>query len=210
MKILLADDDRDQLDLRSLLIEKKGFETIAVTTADAALQEAKAQRPQCAVIDLKIPTEAAGLALIRALKEIDAAIRVFVLTGSDAKRIHTLPEMTLVEEVILKGSPIAYLLKKLGELVNAEDPHLARLRAQFDKEKVLTFNVKAVPRASRSEVVSMTLDGAMKVRVAAVPDKGQANEELREVLAKWFKVAKNNVELLRGETSQRKVLRIRK
>lgn len=210
MKILLADDDRDQLDLRSLLIEKKGFETIAVTTADAALQEAKAQRPQCAVIDLKIPTEAAGLALIRALKEIDAAIRVFVLTGSDAKRIHTLPEMTLVEEVILKGSPIAYLLKKLGELVSAEDPHLARLRAQFDEEKVLTFNVKAVPRASRSEVVSMTLDGAMKVRVAAVPDKGQANEELREVLAKWFKVAKNNVELLRGETSQRKVLRIRK
>jgi hypothetical protein len=50
----------------------------------------------------------------------------------------------------------------------------------------------------------------MKVRVAAVPDKGKANEELRDVLARWFKVPKSNVELLHGETSHRKVLRVRK
>jgi uncharacterized protein YggU (UPF0235/DUF167 family) len=43
-----------------------------------------------------------------------------------------------------------------------------------------------------------------------VPDKGKANEELRDILAEWFHVPKSNVELLQGETSQRKVLRIRK
>ena len=47
-----------------------------------------------------------------------------------------------------------------------------------------------MPRAARSEVVGMTTDGAMKVRVAAVPDKGKANEELRDTLADWFKVPK--------------------
>jgi DNA-binding response OmpR family regulator len=117
MKVLLADDDQDQLDLRSLLFAKKGFETIAVTTAAAALEEAKAQRPQCAVIDLRIPTEALGLGLIRDLKAFDAAMRVFVLTGGDPNRINALPERSLVEEVIVKGSSTAYLLKKLAEPV---------------------------------------------------------------------------------------------
>jgi uncharacterized protein (TIGR00251 family) len=210
MKILLADDDKDQLDLRSLLLTQGGHQTIAVTTADAALQEAKAQRPHCAVIDLRIPTEAIGLALIRALKAFDAAIRVFVLTGSDPKRINGLPERNLVEEVILKGSSIAYLMKKLGELAGDAEPKLARWRNTLERDRVVTLNVKAVPRAARSEVVGVTTDGAMKVRVAAVPDKGKANEELRDILAEWFHVPKSNVELLQGETSQRKVLRIRK
>lgn len=123
MRVLLADDDEDQLDLRRLLLEKKGFETIAVTTAAAALQEARAQKPHCAVIDLKIPTEAAGLGLIRDLKGLDGGMRVFVLTGCDTKRIHALPEMKLVDEVIMKGSSTAYLFKKLREL---EDPRVRR------------------------------------------------------------------------------------
>ncbi len=121
MTVLLVDDDQDQLDLRTLLLEKNGLQAIAATTATTAIKEAKAQRPQCAVLDLKIPTEAAGLGLIRELKALDAGIRLFVLTGSDAKRINMLPEMALVEEVILKGSPIAYLLKTLKNLANAED-----------------------------------------------------------------------------------------
>ena len=37
-----------------------------------------------------------------------------MLTGSDAKRINGLPEMELVEEVIVKGSSTAYLVKKLA------------------------------------------------------------------------------------------------
>jgi uncharacterized protein (TIGR00251 family) len=210
MKILLADDDQDQLELRSLLLAKKGFEPIAVTTAAAALREAKEQHPRCAVIDLKIPSEAHGLELIRNLKAFDAGIRVFVLTGGDASRINRLPEITLVEEVIVKGSSIANLLKKLRDLESNEEPQLAGWRAQLTKNGVVTFDVKAVPRAARSEVVGVTNDGAMKVRVAAVPDKGKANEELRNVLAAWFQVSKNKVELLHGETSPRKVWRVTK
>ena len=208
MKVLLADDDQDQLDLRRMVLSKSGYDTIAVTSAAAALEQAKIQHPQCAVIDLKIPTEAIGLGLIRALKAFDAAMRVFVLTGGDPKRIDGLPEKQLVEEVIVKGSSTAYLMKKLGELAGSAEPKLALLREALAKENVVVFDVKAVPRAARSEVVGVTTDGAMKVRVAAVPDKGKANEELRAVLAEWFQVPKNNVDVLLGETSQRKRLRV--
>jgi DNA-binding response OmpR family regulator len=117
MRILIADDDKDQLELRSLLFSKSGYQTIAVTTARAALREAKAQRPECALVDLKFPTEVVGLRLIRALKELDAAMRVFVLTGGDPQRINTLPEKKLVEQVFVKGSSTACLMQKLGELL---------------------------------------------------------------------------------------------
>jgi DNA-binding response OmpR family regulator len=116
MKILLADDDQDQLELRALLLKRKGFETIAFTTASEALEQAKTQRPHCAVIDLKFPTEAAGLALIRALKALDANMRLFVLTGADAHRVNKFPEMMLVEEIIVKGSSTAYLMKRLAAI----------------------------------------------------------------------------------------------
>jgi len=210
MRILIADDDKDQLELRSLLLAEDGHETIEATTAAAALTAAKTQKPECAVIDLRIPTEAMGLGLIRALKEMDAAMRVFVLTGADPRRLNGLPEKNLVEEVIVKGSSTAYLMKKLGELAGDAGPKLVVWRESLSREGVLVLDVKAVPRASRSEVVGVTTDGAMKVRVAAVPDKGKANEELRAVLAEWFNVPKSHVELLLGETSQRKRLRIRK
>jgi uncharacterized protein (TIGR00251 family) len=210
MRVLLADDDKDQLELRSLLLVEGGYETIAVTTMAAALHEAKAQRPQCAVLDLKLPTEAMGLSLIRALKEFDAAMTVFVLTGGDPRRINHLPEKKLVEEVIMKGSSTAYLMKKLGELAGSSEPKLAILREILARKNVVVFDVKAVPRAARSEIVGVTTDGAMKVRLAAVPDKGKANEELQAVLAEWFSVPKSNVELILGETSQRKRLRVRR
>jgi uncharacterized protein (TIGR00251 family) len=209
MRILIADDDEDQLELRSLLLSSRGYETIAVTTTAAALKEAKARRPECALVDLKLPTEAMGLSLIRALKEFDGAMRVFVLTGGDPQRINALPEKKLVEEVFVKGSSMAHLMKKLGELARSAEPKLAWLRESLSKDGAVVFDVKAVPRAESSEVVGVTTDGAMKVRVAAVPDKGKANEELRAVLAEWFKVPKSNVEVILGETSQRKRVRVR-
>jgi DNA-binding response OmpR family regulator len=116
MRILIAEDDKDQLELRSLLLSNSGYETIAVSTTAAALQEARAQRPECALVDLKLPTEAMGLSLIRGLKKLDGAMRVFVLTGGDPRRINALPEKNLVDEVFVKGASTAYLMKKLGEL----------------------------------------------------------------------------------------------
>jgi uncharacterized protein (TIGR00251 family) len=208
MRILLADDDHDQLELRSLLLNRSGYETIPVTTTAAALLAAEEQSPECAVIDLKLPTEAMGLSLIRALKSFDSAMRIFILTGSDPKRINALPEKHLVEEVIAKGSSTAYLMKKLGELAGSAEPKLTLFRETLARSNVVAFDVKAVPRAARSEVVGVTADGAMKVRLAAVPDKGKANEELRAVLADWFQVPKSNVEIVLGETSPRKRLRV--
>jgi uncharacterized protein len=69
----------------------------------------------------------------------------------------------------------------------------------------LLVEVKAVPGAARSAVAGLR-DGALLVRVAAPPDKGKANEELRSCLAEALGIAKSEVTLVSGATSRRKRL----
>lgn len=67
----------------------------------------------------------------------------------------------------------------------------------------LLVEVKAVPGASRSEISGLR-DGALLVRVAAPPEKGKANEELRSCLARALGLPKSAVELVSGAGSRRK------
>ena len=75
------------------------------------------------------------------------------------------------------------------------------------KDDTITFNVRVVPRASKSEIVGEH-DGALKVRIASPPVDGAANAELIKLFAKVFKVSKSNVEIAAGQTSKTKHVRI--
>ena len=71
----------------------------------------------------------------------------------------------------------------------------------------LTFKVRVVPRASKSAVVGEH-EGALRVRVAAPPVEGAANEALIKFLAKEFGVPARDVEIRSGHTSKTKVVRV--
>jgi uncharacterized protein (TIGR00251 family) len=51
-------------------------------------------------------------------------------------------------------------------------------------------------------------DGTLKARIAAVPEKGRANQELVALLAGHFGVAKGEVEIVSGHSSSLKLVRI--
>ena len=63
------------------------------------------------------------------------------------------------------------------------------------------------PRASRTEFVGAHGD-ALKIRLAAPPVEGEANEELVRFLAKTLGVTKSAVTIVRGATGRRKVVRV--
>jgi uncharacterized protein (TIGR00251 family) len=67
------------------------------------------------------------------------------------------------------------------------------------------FSVHAQPRASRSEVAGLHGD-ALKVRLAAPPLEGAANDELVAFLAKRLGVPRSAVRLVRGARARRKVV----
>lgn len=69
-----------------------------------------------------------------------------------------------------------------------------------------------VPKASKSEIIGW-VDGAdgkkaLKVRVCAPPEDGKANKELLKFLAKTWGVKVASLELVSGEKSRHKRLKI--
>jgi uncharacterized protein (TIGR00251 family) len=81
--------------------------------------------------------------------------------------------------------------------------------ATFAREEgdavVLALHVQ--PGASRTEAAGRH-GQALKLRLAAPPVDGKANEALRAFLADAFGVPLRSVTLVRGETSRAKVVRI--
>lgn len=67
------------------------------------------------------------------------------------------------------------------------------------------FNVKVVPRSARDEIAGW-LDGALKVRVRAVPEKGKANAAVERLLAQKLGLPRRAVRVVAGHTAQRKIV----
>jgi uncharacterized protein (TIGR00251 family) len=67
----------------------------------------------------------------------------------------------------------------------------------------VVFKVHVVPGASRSEIAGSHND-SLRVRVAARPVEGAANEELILFLAKTFKVSKSSVRIISGARGRSK------
>jgi len=203
MKLLLADDDADQLELRSITLSSAGYDICAAGDVPTALRMASEESPEAAVVDLRLPTQDLGLQLIRGLKQLNSRLRVIVLTGIDPKQFEKLPERALVEAVFTKGNASRLLLQYLNESQGFE------LRRRLATDGQLMLDVKVIPRSSKSEIVEFLPDGSLRVKLAAVPEKGKANEELIGVLGAYFDVRKDAVEVVMGEAAQRKRVRIR-
>lgn len=75
-----------------------------------------------------------------------------------------------------------------------------------ERDGALTFAVRVVPRASKTAAAGEH-NGALKVRVAAPPVGGAANEELTRFLAKGLGVPARAVEIIAGHASPSKLLR---
>jgi uncharacterized protein len=72
----------------------------------------------------------------------------------------------------------------------------------------IILHVQVQPRAS-TDAVAGVIGDYLKIRIAAPPVEGRANEHLIAYLAKLFGVPKNSVILERGDTAKRKVVRVR-
>jgi len=77
-----------------------------------------------------------------------------------------------------------------------------------ERDGVVSFTVRVVPRASRSEIAGEQ-EGVLRVRVAAPPVDGAANEELVRLLSRALRVARSSIEISSGAHSKTKRVRIR-
>lgn len=76
-----------------------------------------------------------------------------------------------------------------------------------EKDGGITVEVRVVPRSSKSEIAG-EFEGALRIRIAAAPVEGAANEELVKVLARAFGLPKRNVTIRSGHSAKQKRVRI--
>jgi len=66
-------------------------------------------------------------------------------------------------------------------------------------------DIKASPNASKTEIAGIQ-DGRVRIRVAAAPEDGKANAEIRAYLAKKLHCPKSAVAIVSGEKSRQKTV----
>jgi len=74
-------------------------------------------------------------------------------------------------------------------------------------KKDLTLKIKVEPRSSKSAIVGPYGD-ALKVKLTSPPVEGKANKELIALLSKELKIPKKDIEIISGQSSKNKVLKI--
>jgi hypothetical protein len=72
----------------------------------------------------------------------------------------------------------------------------------------LTFTAKVVPNSSRVHICGI-MNSMLKVKLTNPPEKGKANKELINLLAKKLKIKKNQISILSGRSSSKKKLEIK-
>jgi len=72
----------------------------------------------------------------------------------------------------------------------------------------MTRRVKVIPRSPKSEIAGEMADGTLKVKVAAPPEKGKANDVLCAFLADHYGVPRSAVTIVSGHAAALKLVRI--
>lgn len=85
---------------------------------------------------------------------------------------------------------------------------LSLLRDELAANGRVDFYVRVRASAPRTKVLEILADQSVKITVAAPPEGGKANAELLAFLAKEFGVQKQQVELVSGQTSRTKLIRV--
>jgi uncharacterized protein len=68
------------------------------------------------------------------------------------------------------------------------------------------ISVKVIPRAKKNEVAGLMEDGSVRIRLTAPPVEGAANQALVEFLAQLLQIHKNQIEIVAGLSSERKLI----
>ncbi len=107
--VLVVDDEADLLEIVSDRLQAEGYAVLTARDGVEALERARAARPGCIILDLKMPRLSGLDALVELRREAPDA-RVIVLTGS--------PNRPLAEACRARGAD-EFLLKPFdpGELL---------------------------------------------------------------------------------------------
>jgi CheY-like chemotaxis protein len=126
-RILVADDDLDQLVVRKTLLETAGHEVVVAACPSETLRELERSAPGLVIMDLRFPNAAGqpdsreGMALIRRIRQAGYRLPVVVLSGWP-EDLYGEPEEEMVSRIMVKPVGIPLLLELIEELTSVSAP----------------------------------------------------------------------------------------
>lgn len=82
------------------------------------------------------------------------------------------------------------------------------IRQKLQQDRRVVLEIKVIPKSQNTEIVGYLENGALKIKVAAAPERGKANDELCRFLARELGVPQRNVTVVQGQTSPQKRVQI--
>ncbi len=72
----------------------------------------------------------------------------------------------------------------------------------------MTLRVKVIPRSAKTEIAGELADGTLRIKIAAPPEHGRANDALIAFLAEHFQVPREAVRIASGRAASLKLVKI--
>ena len=85
---------------------------------------------------------------------------------------------------------------------------LQQWREALSAKGEILLQIRVHPGSRKTCFKDVMADGTIKIDVAAVPEEGRANVVLVKFLAEEFGIVKANVEIVAGETTRKKIVRV--
>jgi uncharacterized protein (TIGR00251 family) len=79
----------------------------------------------------------------------------------------------------------------------------------------MLIKVKVFPQSKKNEIIFISFDQDnqnlfLKVKITKAPEKGKANEAVIKLFSDSWKIAKSEIELIKGATSQNKLFLLKR
>jgi len=120
-KVLIVDDEPDNIELMSRRLTRRGFAVTGATSAEEAMQKAKAELPAIILMDIKMPM-VVGLEATRRLKAdlATSGIPIIALTAHAMAEDRERATAAGAEEYESKPVDLNQLLAKIDALAPAQ------------------------------------------------------------------------------------------
>jgi DNA-binding NtrC family response regulator len=169
VKVLVVDDDRRMVKTICDILKAKGFQASSAFTGEEAVAMVRAERPDCVLMDVKMPG-IDGIAALRLMKEIVPDLPVVLMsaysTGDQAAEANRRGGYSvLIKPIDIQQllSFLALLSKESSILVVADDPQFCKTLKDILQSKEYRVETeddpgKALALMERKYVLAVVLD----------------------------------------------------
>ncbi|MFQ5658877.1 MAG: response regulator [Gammaproteobacteria bacterium] len=115
LRILIVDDNRDLSDSLGILLEEQGYLVTVVYSGEEAVDRAREEAIDLAIIDLKLPG-INGAEVLRAMRRLQPGCQNMIMTGFHVDRLLTEATEDGAVCVLHKPFPMEKLFTQLAEI----------------------------------------------------------------------------------------------